>query len=316
METYYVGDCEGLEKMRENPESEFILTDDINMNNKNWKPVSRFGGILDGNGHSIKNLRIEISEGEDNECGFIRCFSSRSDEIDSVVRDISFQNALVKVENGLDCGVVMGRNSDAKISNCNVKNSEIKGNAHRMGGIVGRNKKRDCLIQNCVSENLVVINIDESIPSRVGGIVGENWSDTINSKVSKSVIKGAFMTGGLLGSMFVGTNIYNCSSHCIVKSSKVAGGLVGVMEGSGRGHGPNKIEDTYFVGEVEASASGVMVGELRGKSIIENSHWVSEESARIGNFLEASHYENSVINNSREVESQEKAKKAVISGKI
>lgn len=116
---------------------EIVLTNNIDLKNINWTPINAWNGVLngtviDGNGHTIKNMTVTgdgIKEG-----GFIGKNASSV-----TIKNLVFDNAYVKTINASQtyAGVLMGKNYSRGIfENIVVKNSKVENN-WQSGGIVG-----------------------------------------------------------------------------------------------------------------------------------------------------------------------------------
>ena len=51
----------GLEQLREQPDADFILAMDLDLEGADWEPVANFSGSFDGNGNTISNFTITAS---------------------------------------------------------------------------------------------------------------------------------------------------------------------------------------------------------------------------------------------------------------
>lgn len=160
----------------------YLLIEDITLN-KNWIPISKFSGTLDGNNYVISNLRIDISTSGTNDVygGFI-CINN------GTIRNISFNSLYVhysgKQPYNVYVGGVVGLNNGT-ISNCQVLNGDILGDtgttdtAHNFvsmtGGICGVNSG---LVSNCTVKASIIKGLANSKKNGcyvyVGGVAGKN----------------------------------------------------------------------------------------------------------------------------------------------
>ncbi len=107
------------------------LACDIDLSGYRWVPMGWHGGekdmpftcVVDGKGHSIKNMRVEIDEGE---AGFIGW------ETFCGVRNITFEDAYVKGD--MMVGIISGQAICGMYENCHVSGEVIGGSAGSMLG--------------------------------------------------------------------------------------------------------------------------------------------------------------------------------------
>ncbi len=129
-----------------------VLTDDIDLAGEKWTPIDGrklSGTIIDGDGHSIKNMTIEVKE----EAGFIGFNSSNV-----IIRNITFDNANVKTTatSQAYAGVVISKNYAAiTLENVNVINSRVDNN-WQAGGLVGFAEGNGPTFINCFIKNSFV----------------------------------------------------------------------------------------------------------------------------------------------------------------
>ncbi len=154
-----------LNGMPEQEGIKVVLDEDIDLGNKDWTPIGyldscAFHGQFDGNGHTIKNVKVVASK-------------TGSDDN---------HNA------GL-FGVA--KYSYTKISNLTVENITIEGESERVGGIVG-------MMNGGTIEKCHVVKADLQIGEKVGGIVGDLVGVAMNNcTVSDSTLVSVNYAGAL-----------------------------------------------------------------------------------------------------------------------
>ena len=122
-----VGTAEELSAIRNNTTTNYVLTADIDLADWSWNPLPQFGGILDGNGHTISNLKISYSGTDD--IGFFKFLGG------ATVKNLSFSGG--KVEGRHRVGGVVGRlNGNSLIENITV-DLEVVAHGYEAGGIFG-----------------------------------------------------------------------------------------------------------------------------------------------------------------------------------
>lgn len=140
----------------------FILTCDINLYSKSFKPIPSFGGTFDGNGHKISSINI-TSEGSQQ--GLFRYIAETG-----VVKDLSVSGYIMPDGSKSYVGGIAGSNSGSIIS-CDFTGG-VKGDL-ASGGIAGINTE---------SGRIVHCNTDARVYATKcsGGIAGKNYGTIIN----------------------------------------------------------------------------------------------------------------------------------------
>ena len=147
------------------------LRADLDMNNRNfnghtigWNDDNKFGGTFDGQGHIIKNLKIE---GNDNNRGLF----GKMDQ--GTVKNLKLVNVNIRCGDGDDChiGAICGRMyNHSTISHCAVVGGSVRqyenGN-DEFGAICGYMTNNHNTVEYCYSD--ITVEAD----SQVGGIVGK-----------------------------------------------------------------------------------------------------------------------------------------------
>ena len=151
----------------------FKLTNDINLNKKNFDSLEEFDGYFDGNGYTIKNIKLQNTNEycglfqKLGEKGYIVNLTIKFDTIEIIDNSSNVNNyigPLVAYNNGI-------------IQNCYVEGtiSTTVTNSIYIGGIIGYNNGT---ISDSYS-NVQITSISSVSYSYVGGIVGYN-NGTIN----------------------------------------------------------------------------------------------------------------------------------------
>src|SRR5574344_717771 len=253
----YIGiySAEDLNNIRNNLSANYILMNDIDLSSfSNWNPIGEyvsdadgnpdptkiFSGILDGNGHTIRNLKID-STGTGG-TGLIGLGAATSE-----IKNLIVDGATIKAIGGV--GTIVG-GTEGKISNCYAININITAENYFAGGIVGMSYGT---IESCYTSGTI-----NSTGYYTGGIAGQsveilNCSSTIN-------INGSYGSGGIVGNSI--GNITSCSSTGnIISDSNLSGGIAGI-------HTQGVIQDCYSTGKVEGliGVGGIAGGTNSGVS--------------------------------------------------
>ena len=167
------------------------LIADINLNDQPWPQIGTqsnyFAGTFNGNGHVIKNLKIE-GNSANGSVGFI----TRMWEGAVAVKDVTFDKVTVKSSGTKNyVGVVVGDNL-AKITNVTVKHATVSGGT-RVGGIAGESYGD---ITNCTVEDLNLTATSQG----AGGLVALFPDGNLrNCTLKTATINGTMYVGGLVG---------------------------------------------------------------------------------------------------------------------
>lgn len=133
---------------------EFHLTADISLAGMDFTPIASFGGILEGNGHTISGLNLTKSLAP---TGLIRYIQETGQ-----VRNLTVTGTVAPGNDASFVGTLAGENQGT-IENCSFSGT-VEGNT-ATGGIVGINYGT---ITNCRSEGTITGK------SQTGGIAGTN----------------------------------------------------------------------------------------------------------------------------------------------
>lgn len=268
--SYYIGSAEQLLELSEkcsldswSRDVTVVLTADIDLTGVDFAAIPIFGGVFEGNGHTISGLVIDYSASH---VGLFRYI-----EAGGVVRGLNVKGRITpsgsaQYVGGIagnnsgtvkDCsftGQVMGTTSVGGIAGANEQGGLIEnctvagyiGGEHYTGGAVGQNLGRVVSVRSAASVNtaasensfdieqidLSKINSTENFPdyTDTGGIAG----------YSSGVLERCINTGGI-GYDHVGYNvggiagrqagyIFYCENRGAVTGRKEVGGIAGQME--------------------------------------------------------------------------------------
>jgi|GEM_PF-1092498 len=199
-------DLAGVSKLATEGETfkdkKLTLTDNINLNNKEWTPIKSFEGEFDGNGKTISGLKLDSTEGEKPRAGLFNGVEAGSKihdlKIDGVEATVG-KNGRVGVLGNYISGEVENieiRNVKATatdptawvgglcafmswpaVKNCTVENMEVSapnGAAFIAGFSPIMQKNANFTFENCNVNNFKVNVTDNSADGcGVGGFVGQ-----------------------------------------------------------------------------------------------------------------------------------------------
>lgn len=194
--------------MMDYPDKYYVLANNINLDNINWKPFE-FSGTLDGKGFIISNLFIKRN---DDYQGLFSKLESSS----SVVKNLTIKGVRIDAA-GIDyIGAIAGRSSGS-ISNCKViflSDSYIRGTDY-IGAVFGSGSVQNCEVKSQAAGTVITGN------NNVGGITGSGSCD--NCHVYADVV-GNYCVGGIAGD---GPECSMCSFTGKVTGRTSVGGIVG-----------------------------------------------------------------------------------------
>ena len=177
----------------------YKITNDIDLGNKRFSPISSFSGTLDGDGHEIDGLKI-ISSGS-TYAGLI--LSGDGCQIKNLTLNGSVQGASY-------AGAFVGYLEASTISNC-VNNCTVTSSNQAAGGIAGvihTEYYLSILVTVSPSHFVHCVNNGNISGSEAGGIVGSRvYGDkgyvknqcTFNDCVNRGTITGKSRVGGIAG---------------------------------------------------------------------------------------------------------------------
>ena len=261
--------------------SYFVLTADINLNNKDWTPIANsfsdallggsdyrvFAGNFDGNGYTISNVSIG-SEAAPLEADVFGFFGATEGKISNLNLDTVSIHGIAKVAS---IGAVVGfagglvGSSGGSIENCHVTGltmdmsapSNVYAAAYWVGGLVGALDGTQLINECSVSGGIT----EKAGKGSIGGLIGElgkaakitySRSDvTVNVKADS---RGGANVGGFIGKgngkTDAETIIRNCYATGNVTGGAYTGGFAGGLWGL-------NIKNCYASGNVSQAAAAM-----------------------------------------------------------
>jgi len=212
-----------------------------------------FGGIFDGNDHTISNLSLRTTRQW--YTGLFGCVSGQIKNIRMINTDVFAQGGKV--------GSLVGALEQGSVTNCSVEKASVSGD-NFIGGLVGSSSGRTVY---CYSTGTVSGN------TYVGGLVGLVSEATVNSCFSRANVTGNLEVGGLAGmAINEASAISNSYATGNVKGGTYAGGLVGQIE-RGRAY------KCFSTGEVSGNMHvGGFTGYVRVLGGATHCFWDTETS--------------------------------------
>ena len=261
--------------------SYFVLTADINLNNKDWTPIANsfsdallggsdyrvFAGNFDGNGYTISNVSIG-SEAAPLEADVFGFFGATEGKISNLNLDTVSIHGIAKVAS---IGAVVGfagglvGSSGGSIENCHVTGltmdmsapSNVYAAAYWVGGLVGALDGTQLINECSVSGGIT----EKAGKGSIGGLIGElgkaakitysRSNVTVNVKADS---RGGADVGGFIGKGNGENNPETVISNCYAMGSVTGGAYSGGFAGSLYGL---NIKNCYATGDVTGAAGSM-----------------------------------------------------------
>ena len=300
---YSISDISDWKRMNQYPDENYILKNDLDFEGvaENSIYISQyFSGILNGNNHTIKNIKITSKSGvferlikyavikdlfienynktsNTSYAGFISFTREGSPTLDNV----HMVNATIKGASYI--GSLIGYSEGGVIINCSVTGfkSVVNPDASdiRIGGLAGLmtssvgNKSSDGYIANSYAQDIDIDILDSISTYGIGGIVGQMSSGSItNAYATGSIKNNSIYTGGIVG--YASAIISNCWSDVnIYTELDFVGGIVGR-----RDH--DNISSTLVFGPVYSSYDGQNINRTSGNTLLipqKNYFWDQQQ---------------------------------------
>ena len=296
---YSIDDWKEISKY---PTENYILENDLDFRNATNFIIQDYRGILNGNGHTIKNINISGSSAgglitnlhgkiknlyvenliNDNntdrkEQGFVRVLS-----IGAVIENVHIKNSnSIRTTNinGTPAtgyiGILVGQSTGGRITDSSVTNSKITANGQLdtiyAGGLVGNGSYVE--INNSYTNNVDII-ITDAIETAIGGIIGnENNLGNISNCYAHGSIKSDNSNLGGIAGKTKGTIKNNFSFVNISSSSDNIGGIVG-NNSTGNNY---YVEKNLAIGNIYSSSSSENIKNISGNIKVQTENYSYEE---------------------------------------
>lgn len=259
----------------------YQLTSDLDFTGKAWTVgTESFVGLLNGNGHTIKNLLIDKQVGI-----FYRVAGG-------TLMNVKFDN--INISSNATKSAIVSECTGGYFYNIQIHDINVVSTNQRAGGLIGHiNVGTPVEI-----EQVSVVNDNENYKikgqQRVGGIVafsqaGSNYTSgkidvSIKDCHVNAVIEGDYELGGIYGNYDCGNN-KNCTynlqmDHCVftgkvisVGAKSYAGGILGYQKGA---YSVMKIQNCISVGEIQFAGEVLLTSLKNSSGIVGSSTTVME----------------------------------------
>ena len=225
-----------------------------------WKKIggkgggesSMFAGTFDGQMHSIKNVRMDVTTEVTAEfgTGFYGFFGGAART--AVLKNFKLVGGIFNLGSQQQSGSILGRSFGAVLDTV-YSDAKINSNGEFIGGLVGASAKcpEETELKNCWFDGS--INNTASSSRIVGGLIGvSNYSSALVDCLNTGDItaENCVTIGGLIGqgtpNSGYAINIQNCLNTGVITSKENATEIGAIL---GRSSGTSTISNTYAVKE-------------------------------------------------------------------
>jgi len=237
-----ISDVKGLQAIANDPHGKYVLISDISLKGLDWYPIN-FYGTIDGNGHTIYDLKSTQMNSESNisvdgndkkyETYFSGLFGQTEN---AVIKNLNMKACDIKISTEKNCfaGCIVGYTANTEITNCSVQGSVYLYSKNTMCGVAGIVGFGYGTVTSCQADVTLVI-VDESDSSKkceqfLGGILASGYTDIDSCKVNikgYASIHGYAHNGGLVGMHYIHTND---NSHAGYVKNNVVSGFISFFE--------------------------------------------------------------------------------------
>ena len=179
---------EDLDKLRYDMTGDYVLANDIDMTGRSFVPfgivnnttVGKFTGTFDGQGHTIKGLKYDVSDK-----GEVGLFCQTDN---ATIKNLIIENAYFR--GNANVGGIVGQMYRTTITDCAVLNSYIEGRDHvgAIAGEIAQTKMGDSYeggaIKNCFSDARIVTREHQA-----GGILGTIHCGTVEKNLFTGTVE-------------------------------------------------------------------------------------------------------------------------------
>lgn len=287
---YLISNEEDLNKIRENTQASYKLTNDIYMTSyqlgEGWLPIEEFYGTIDGGNYTIHDLYINRPN---ESVGFIKHLEYRLQVGGGKISNLHFKN--VNIVGGKDTGVIAGTakgytdvlvdhygnnrsvSLPVEVTGCTVEGT-IRSASNNLGGLIGTTLAEmrpsawndNELVNASIRNSHADLNI-HAFGSNIGGLVGDATSGSVTISTSSSrgeITNGYDNVGGLVGTLVAGRgSIRNSYSLMDIQGANYIGGMIGEIKS---GHVQDyRLTNSYFAGTFDApNRNTTQIGAVAG----------------------------------------------------
>ena len=271
-------------KIGSNPTGKFVLTADIDMDGKDFNGfTSDFSGTIDGQGHKVKNLKVEFNG--DNEKGVFY------KTVGATIKNIAFENMQVlgngtkriglvgnasgttfeqvavtgKVNGDDNVALLAGHADNVTIKNCYVSGEVVA--AMQAGGFIGQTEGKGASIENSYFNGDIKVTVYGWAAGFIGRIEASAGT-TINLKNSVSI--GNVHNEGRVAHPFIAVNaagagaeegaVINYSGNILNTDAEIVGNQEWPWKNQTGEGGEVTYEEGYGATELQEKTPYVLIG--------------------------------------------------------
>ena len=217
-----------------------------------------FTGVFDGDGHTVKNLYVNVLS------DYIECAGLFGCNRAGTIKNLGVVDSTVSAP-FYNVGGIVGYNAEGTITRC--YNTGAVFSQFHAGGIVGFNAYGT--ITNCYNTGTVLAAT--SYDSCAGGIAGHNEFSAITNCYNTGTISSTISTGGIVGAN-TGTgiieNCYNIGDVTTYSSYRHTGGIAGYIVA-------DIIKNCYYLDTISRDTGGGIFGiKCTAKQLKQQSTYV------------------------------------------
>ena len=236
-----------FKNIRNNYRQNYMLMADLDFTNfSDYQINSAFYGVLNGNGHTIKNIKITSGSGLINSVLYGK------------ITNLYIEN-FVKTNNTSYGGFIYQLASGSVVDNVHMKGVNVAATVY-LGGLIAYGNYGT--IQNCSVTNFTSTTIADLTDIRIGALAGYLYSSIIenchatNVNIDISNAQTTYGVGGLVGYLNSGVVDSVFASGKITANSSYVGGITGY----------NAANISRAITNVEIRTTGDFVGGIVGKT--------------------------------------------------
>ena len=236
---------EDLDKVRYDMTGDYVLANDIDMTGRNFVPfgivnnttAGKFTGTFDGQGHTIKGLKYDVSDK-----GEVGLFSQTEN---ATIKNLIIEDAYFK--GNANVGGIVGQMYRTTITDCAVLNSYIEGRDH-VGAIAGEIAETEVdgnwvggTITNCFSDARI-----KTREHQAGGMLGTIHCGTVEKNLFTGTVEGpeGDNANGMV-SLIDKEDAASLIQYNVVAAAHIYGKIGRVVSNNRLGNGKGKATKNY-----------------------------------------------------------------------
>lgn len=216
-----IHNAQDLQAIANDPNGKYVLMSDISLSGIDWYPIN-FNGTLDGNGHTIYDLKSTQLNKESNitvdgnakkyDTYFSGLFGQANN---AVIKNLGLKACDIEIKTDKNCfaACLAGYTENTQITNCSVEGNVSLYDSNIMCGVAGIAGFGYGTTTGCQTDVTLVI-VDENpkdikCEQFLGGILASGYSDIDNCNINVkgyASIHGYAHNGGIVGMHYIHTS--------------------------------------------------------------------------------------------------------------